>query len=234
MRDVIEALLAVQERDLRLQRLRQQLERIPKEQELARERLAHVEGEVAAAKSAIQENEIAIKNLELDVGTRRQSVTRLKQQQFETRKNEEYQAIGHEVDRYTKEVDELETRELELMEKGDQLAGALGEAGGAFEKTNAGVQEEIRALEDRATAFRSECESLEAERGALAPKVPADVFSIYERLLANRGAPVVVPISDSRQCNGCHVRVTPATMVRVQKGKELVQCENCSRILYPG
>ncbi|NNC87978.1 MAG: hypothetical protein HKN82_05895, partial [Akkermansiaceae bacterium] len=199
----------------------------------ARERLAKHDAEVAAAKTAIQENEIAIKNLELDIGTRRQTITRLKQQQFETRKNEEYQAINHEVSRYNGEVDELETRELELMENGDRLARELEAAESAYATTHAGVQDEIKALEERATKFRAEADGLEAERAGLAAEADPDLLSLYDRLLATRGAPVVVGITESRQCTGCHVRATPATMVRVQGGKELVQCENCSRMLYP-
>ncbi len=44
---------------------------------------------------------------------------------------------------------------------------------------------------------------------------------------------MVVQISSERQCEGCHVKATPATMVRVQARQELVNCENCGRILYP-
>ena len=124
----ITGLLSLQERDLRLQELRKELERIPQEQGLARERLAAHQQAVDDAKASLQENEVAIKGVELDVGTRRESITRLKQQQFETRKNEEYQALGVKVIHYTKEIDGLETRELELMERGDQLRNSLQEA----------------------------------------------------------------------------------------------------------
>ena len=54
----------------------------------------------------------------------------------------------------------------------------------------------------------------------------------YERLLKSRGAPVVVEVTSELSCTGCHVKVTPSTMVRVQTGKEIVSCENCGRILY--
>lgn len=225
-------LLQVQERDLRLQELRTQLERIPREQEQARTRLAQNQAAVDSAKAALQDNEIAIKNLELDIGTRKETVNRLKNQQFETRKNEEYQALGTEVTRYTGEIDELETRELELMEESDRLRGVLGEAESALAKTQEGVNEEIGVLEERATGFRAECEELEGQRTGLVAGLGETILSLYDRLLKLRGAPVVVQASPTRQCEGCHVRVTPATFVRVQGGQELVQCENCGRILF--
>ena len=103
----IVALQQDQQRDSRLQELHHQLERIPKEQDQARTRLAQNEAAVAEAKSALQHNEIAIKNLELEIETRKETIARLKKQQFETRKNVEYQAVGHEVLRYGGEVDGL-------------------------------------------------------------------------------------------------------------------------------
>lgn len=229
----IVGLLTLQERDLRLQELRKELDRIPREQEMAQSRLAQHQKAVLSAKSALQENEIAIKNVELDIGTRKETVSRLKTQQFETRKNEEYQALGTEVVRYTAEVDTLETKELELMELGDTLRSKLAEAEAALAITKGGVDEEVATLQKRSENFSREAESLEGERKQLLVGMEESIISIYDRLLKLRGAPVVVQITGERQCLGCHVKATPTTMVRVQTGKELVNCENCGRILYP-
>ena len=143
----ITGLLSLQERDLRLQDLRKELERIPKQQDLAKQRLAAHEKAVADAKAAVQENEVAIKGVELDIGARKESISRLKTQQFETKKNEEYQALGVKVAHYGEEIDDLETRELELMERGDQLKSLLAEAETAYGRTKGGVDEEVETLQ---------------------------------------------------------------------------------------
>ncbi len=229
----ITALLSLQERDLRLQELRKELKRIPMEQEMAGKRLAAHQAAVDDAKASLQENEVAIKGVELDIGTRKESISRLKTQQFETKKNEEYQALGVKVTHYSQDIDGLETRELELMEKSDELKTLLAEAETAYARTKGGVDEEVEMLQKRADQFSREAESLEGERKQLLVGIEEDTISIYERLLDKLGSPVVVEITRERQCLGCHVKATPATMVRVQAGKELVNCENCGRILYP-
>lgn len=229
----IEGLLKLQQRDTRLQELRKELERIPREKAQAESRLAQHEEAVDRAKASVNENEMAIKSVELDIETRKNSIARLKQQQFETRKNEEYQALGVKATHYSSEIDALETRELELMERGDELASTRAEAQAALATTREGVDEELAVLDKRTEVYRREVEKLEAERTELAAKLDEDVLSIYDRLLKLRGAPVVVQITGERQCLGCHVKATPATMVRVQSGRELVNCENCGRILYP-
>ena len=60
------------------------------------------------------------------------------------------------------------------------------------------------------------------------------VIELYNRLLKARGTNAVVSLSESGQCAGCHVKVTPATLIKVNADKEIVQCENCGRILFAG
>ena len=128
MHPTVEKLLIVQERDQKLRDHHKELARLPVEEEQAKTRLASDLAAVAAAKKAIQENEIAMKNLELDIDTRKNTIIRLKKQQFETRKNEEFAAIGTEITRYGDEVTKLEDAELELMERGETLAATLRDA----------------------------------------------------------------------------------------------------------
>lgn len=232
MRAEYVTLLTIQERDQRLQDIRTQLTRIPQDKELAATRLAQTKAAVATAKGAVQDNEMAIKTLELDGGTRRQTLLRLKNQQFETRKNEEFQALNHEIARYAKEVDDLETGELELMEKADLLRAALKDAELAMSTIQAGVDEEVRALDARVTAFEAEAVILEEERTTKASEVEEILFSLYSRLLSTRGTPALVALSDSGQCRGCHVKAISSVQARVRGEKELAQCENCGRILF--
>ncbi len=124
----IERLLVLQLRDKTIADLEADLKRIPSERDQARQRLNSSEAAVSSAKTALQEGEVAIKAVELDIETRKTTIGRLKQQQFETRKNEEYRALGTEVERYQQEIDDLETKELELMEESDILKSRLSAA----------------------------------------------------------------------------------------------------------
>ena len=120
----IESLLVLQDRDQRILALEEDMKRIPADKESAKNRLANDLASVANAKKAVQENEVAIKNVELDIGTRKNTLERLKVQQYETKKNDEFTALENETKRYNEEVDQLETTELELMEKADVLRAA--------------------------------------------------------------------------------------------------------------
>jgi predicted nucleic acid-binding Zn-ribbon protein len=228
----LEDLLAIQDQDIRIHQLHQELARNPKEQEGARHRLQTLLDTVAAAKTSVKENEVAIKGVELEVKTRKETILRLKNQQFETKKNEEYTTLGKEVIRYEGDVDALETKELELMEKSDELRLVLAGAEKALSGVQIGVEEEIKALQARADVSQTELEALESSRTAAMTEIPDTLSPQYERLLKSRGAPVVSAVSSDGMCSGCHVKVTPSVFVNVRNAKEPISCENCGRILY--
>ncbi|MDP0489822.1 MAG: C4-type zinc ribbon domain-containing protein [Verrucomicrobiota bacterium JB023] len=235
MLPVIERLLVLQLRDKELADLEADQKRIPQEKELAKMRLQSSESAVAQAKKAVQENEMAIKTLELDGETRKNTIGRLKTQQFETRKNEEFRAIGVEIEKYQAEIDDLETKELELMEAGDTLRDVLNEANDKLAKAKESVEEEISLLSRREETNNERLAELKEQRARAAAAVEdQEALELYERLLTSRGTNSIVSLAASGQCSGCHVKVTPSTLLRVNADKELVQCENCARILFPG
>ena len=227
----IQALLVLQDRDRRLRTLAVDLDRVPKDEARAKERLAGDEAAVRKAKEEVQANEVEIKKVELDVGTRKTTIARLKTQQFETRKNDEYQALGNEIVRYEKDVDGLETKELELMERADGLRSTLASAEQALAKTKGLVDEDLARLAERRKRVTAEATEVKAERDRLAANAPESLMPLYERLLKIKNGLAVVPVSGGK-CSGCHIKLVASTLVKVNSGTEGVQCESCGRLLY--
>ena len=227
----VEKLVIIQDRDLKINAIQKELDQLPLEEEDAREKLASDQKKVETAKLAGQENEVAMKNLELDIQTRQDSIAKLKVQQFETRKNEEFQAMGQEITNYEKEVRELEDQELELMESGEQLKSELSDAESGLASSQELVDEELADIETRRKNLQTEKGELQTLRDQEAGSVEPDTLDIYNRLLKSKGGLVVVPLEDG-QCKGCHVRVIKSTVIAVKSEKEITHCENCGRILY--
>lgn len=231
MLDEVRALLILQDRDRRLLALAKDLEKLPVDEARAKTKLAGDEAAVTRAHDAVVDCELRLKRLELDVGTRRTTIVRLKVQQFETRKNEEYQAIGHEIIRYEKEADDLETRELELMEEIDGKRAALKAAEAARAHTRTLIQEDLKSIAERRERMETERAEVTAERDALAAKVPADTLPLYHRLMKSKAGLALAPMRDGK-CEGCHMKLIASTVAAVHTGKEIARCEDCGRILY--
>jgi hypothetical protein len=227
----VRALLILQNRDRRLLALSKDLEKLPQDEARAKTKLAGDEAAVKNAHDALLDCELRLKRLELDAGTRRTTIQRLKIQQFETRKNEEYQALAHEVTRYEKEADDLETRELELMEEMDTLRSAQKAAEAARAHTRTLVEEDLQSITKRRERMEAERAELTAERDQLAAQVPEAILPLYERLMKSKAGLAVAPMHEGK-CGGCHMKLIASTVVAVQTGKEVTRCEDCGRILY--
>lgn len=231
MLDDIRALLILQDRDRRIATLVKDLGKIPQDEMRAKHKLAGDTAAVQQAKNALTDAELRLKRLELDAATRKTTIQRLKTQQFETRKNDEYTALGNEVIRYQNELDTLETRELEVMEELDQLRAGLAVAEAALAKTRNFVAEELAAISQRKSRLDQDLAELRQERQALSSSIPSNVLPIYEKLLKSKNGIAVAAVHDGK-CGGCHIKLIATTMVDLLAQQRIVHCESCGRILY--
>lgn len=231
MLNEIRALLVLQDRDRRLLRLGEDLQKLPRDEARARRQLAGDEAALKKAHEALMAAELIVKKHEMDAQTRRTTVIRLKQQQFETRKNEEFQAIAHEITRYEKDLDQLETVELEAMEEVDRLRAEQATAEAALAKTRALVEQDLAKITERGERIRAERAEVAAERERAAAAASEDLLPLYDRLMKTKNGMALAPLEEGK-CQGCHMKLIPSTVVAVQGGKELTRCEDCGRILY--
>jgi len=227
----LEQLLVLQDRQQKIRQIETEIDTVPLRRKSLEAQLAASVAGVETLKQKARQVEMDRKKLELDVGTRAESIARLKTQQYQTRKNDEFQAIGHEIERYQTEISKIEDDELELMVEADKIKADLAEE----EKKAAAVKESIARqtadLDEKSKALKSRLEELTKERADLAGKIDEDVLTRFERLFNSKGDAAVVAIEHG-VCTGCHMKVTTATAAEARAGKEIVSCENCGRILY--
>ncbi len=231
MQDEVRALLILQDRDRRLLALARDLEKLPQDEARARSKLASDEAAVVKSHQALLDCELRVKKIELDAETRRTTIKRLKLQQFETRKNEEFVALGHEIVRYEKDLDEFETKELEAMEEVDGFRRVQKAAEAARVETRKLVEEDLASISQRHSRMEADRIEIGAEREALLAKAPESVIPLYNRLMKTKAGLAIAPMRDGK-CEGCHMKLIASTVMKVQTGKEITQCEDCGRILY--
>ena len=231
MHPELEQLLVLQDRQQRIKQIETEIGTVPLQKKSLEAQLAASVAAVEVLKQKARHVEMDRKKLELDVGTRAETISRLKTQQYQTRKNDEFQAIGHEIERYENEIRKIEDEELELMVQADKIKEDLGEE----EQTAAAVSESVAGqtndLEAKSTTLQSRLEELIEERAEIAGKIEEDLLSRFERLFKSKGDAVLVAL-EHEVCTGCHMKVTAQTAHRVKAGREIVSCENCGRILY--
>ena len=227
----IEQLLILQDRDRKIRTLKAELKLAPAERKELEERLAAGSRQLDAAKLKGREIEVERKKLENEAQSKRDTIAKYQTQKFQTRKNEEFQALTNEITRYEGEVRLLEDRELELMEQAEAQKAVISEAEKHATATKAQVARLLEALDGKLKTIDVQLRELEAERGRLATEFDEDLLDTYSRLFSSKGDSAVVPLEHD-VCMGCHMKVTAASAARVKARREIVHCEQCGRILY--
>ena len=231
MLPAIEKLLILQDRDRKILSVRDELTRIPHER-------AELTGKTSSAQTALDQAKLKVKQieserkkLELDVEAQKQLIEKYSLQQFQTKKNEEYRALAHEIDMCKEVIVKLEDQQLELMEQGEAVQKQVVATTQRFNEVKRNFDARLADLAGLEKNLQAELAEIETNRHDLAAAVDETFRDRYERLFKNKGQTAVVGIQHS-VCGGCHMALNRQVVVQCQAAQDLVTCPNCGRILY--
>jgi len=231
MLDVIQKLLILQDRDKSIIRINAELTHIGPERAGLHARIARAQHALEAAKLKLRQLEADRNKLELEVAAKKQLIEKYSIQQFQTKKNEEYRALAHEIENCRAAIVKIEDEELNLMEGIDSAQKEAAAASRESEDAKRMAEKQISDLGGREESLRKELATLEADRENLADAVEENARSKYERLLRNKRDKVLVGVAHS-VCGGCHMQLPPQIILSCQGHQDIVACPNCGRILY--
>lgn len=229
----LEKVLILQERDARRRALDGQLKAVPGEIALVEQKIASEKAAIETAKAEWNSLESSKKLLETEIGSAETMLAKYKTQQSQVRKNDEYQALGHEIETKEMQISEMEGRELELMYAIDEAKKKFVAAEAELKQQITGHRARIAALKERATSLESELAGVVQEFEAARTPLEAMVLRLYDRI-AVRSMPVCVPIHGGK-CGGCHLKVS-SEVESGARGKsadgQLATCDQCGRLVY--
>ena len=231
MNPTIEALLVLQERDARVAALSGELDSLPNQMAAVDAEIAARTAKFDALKNSTRQIESDRKKLDLDVESKKTAISRYKAQQQQTRKNEEFAALNHEIEHTEKEISALEDSELELMEAYDKGLSAVAAAQKDLLQFQEKAKQKKTDLEKRSAVVAAELIDAQEKQAASEKTVPEDVLPRYRRILKSKGNVAVVPVHGGA-CGGCHMKLTPQTVITARAGEHLVSCDNCGRLVY--
>src|ERR1700729_1710609 len=135
MLETIEKLLVLQDRDRKIHRVQQELAQIAPERENLRSRASTTQTQLDAAKSRVKHIESERKQRDLEVEAKKTQIEKYANQQLQTRKNEEYKALAHEIEMAKDVIFKIEDAQIVLMEQAEveqkEVTRATAEAAAA-------------------------------------------------------------------------------------------------------
>jgi len=223
-------LYKLQQLDLELQEKQQELNEV--ENQLSDNKaLVAAESKAASQKEQLEDAKRKEKSSEWELEDLQEKVRQIDSKLYSGKTKDPKELVNLE-----KEDKGLKSQ---IRTKEDALLGLMSQVEEieAKVKTTAEELERLkREWEQRQETFRpkkSEIETmlakLRGDRNGLAQQIDSEAFNIYERIRLTRGQ-AVVKVEKGR-CLGCHITV-PTSQWQKAKAGDLIQCNNCSRILY--
>src|SRR5262245_59411782 len=240
----VDALIPVQQLDAEIHRLRVQVQRRPKELAASEQKLTRVQEVLEAMRAEIKALKLDAAKRETSVKEFDDKINKLLVQMNMAKKNDEYQAFQKEISGFKADKQRVEDGLLDFMyqleEKGKLEKVREGEvkvAEGEFAEAKKRVDAEVAELNRQLGGV----ESRRKEAGSGTEK---ESLSLYERRLKAKDdgvalAPIMrySAVEDKGVvkywgCGGCSMGVTSQDANELKRGKELVKCRSCSRLLY--
>lgn len=228
-------LLQLQELDLKIEAIKAREVEIPKQKgkfDIHRKRLA---AELVERDKVVKDLVLEQRSCESEIEQKQTQIKKYDQQLLGVKKNEEYQALLHEIDMIKKQIGLKEERILAIMIELDDAKARLEADKTRINAEVAGIDRQCAEIDAELAVAVREREVLERERIPVAEKVDANLMARYKRIrLSKKTGAAVVPLN-GEACSGCHMRVPPQVVNEVLAGDLLHACHYCGCLLFhPG
>lgn len=223
-------LYKLQQFDLELQKKQQELNEV--ENQLSDNKaLVIAESKVASQKEQLEDITRKQKSSEWELEDLQEKVRQIESKLYSGTTKDPKELVNLE-----KEVKGLKNQ---IRTKEDALLGLMSQVEEIEAKVKTTTEELARLKREwdqRQETFgpmKSEIKTvlakLRGDRNGLAKQIDSEAFNIYERIRLTREQ-AVVKVERGR-CLGCHITV-PTSQWQKAKAGDLIQCNNCNRILY--
>ena len=231
MNQTAKQLLQLQEKDEKIDHLRQIIDSVPDEQKRLHDTLADAEGQVEAAKTAAQQVQSQIDALETDVQACNQRIEELQNRSLQVKKNDEYRSILSAIDKEKEKISAAEDKELELMDKAEEAKAEHADKVKDRDAAVARIKSQEDDLAKRNENCQAQIEVIQKERDEIAKGIDQDIYRRYQRLRKqpNIHRPVAPVTKDA--CGNCYLQLTREVTNKAGADHD-VSCGNCGAILY--
>ena len=223
---------------VRLQEVHLAIGHLHAEVDGAPQRLAELEVQLQSNRHGVESARESIddvtknrRGFERDVEALRVKLSKYRDQLMQVKTNTEYQAMLHEIGFVEGQIREKEDLILECMVEVDDLEESLAAAKKDFEQKRQEMESQKKEIEAFIDQSRGKLSELGDELKAIESQLPREYLDRYHRIASARGGVAVVPVTN-QSCEACHVRIRPQVLAEIRAGREIILCENCSRILY--
>ena len=228
----IEKLLIVQDRDVAVQKIEQELARIPQERGALEGHITAEKANIEAASHALKEKEVERSELDTEIKSKEEAIARFRTQQLEVKKNDEYRALTHQIEQTEQEISDLEERGIELLLEIDETSETFQEEKATIDARIVEEKNQISLLSEREVNLKASIDEAKAAVETARSVVEENYLSHYDRVKKLSKRPPYVVRIEAHKCGGCHLRVSNEVNGSALVAGDPHFCDQCARMVY--
>jgi len=231
LRETLMLLCDLQEKDIKIETLKNKLEDLPKFAEHKKQQLSTAKKEFDNRKETYVKLNSLKKEKESLLVSKESLIAKYTTDLNNVKSNDVYKSCLLEIEKAKADKSVIEDEILQLMEDIDKETVNLKQYEADLKKTESEINGEIKNIEDSSLNMRQEIEKMKTERDSFSKSININILSQYERIRENRNG-IGLSLVDGDSCGACNMVIRPQLINQATKCKELVYCDNCSRILF--
>jgi predicted nucleic acid-binding Zn-ribbon protein len=230
MHSDLQKLLQLDEIERELTRLRAEVAALPRRTGEIEAKLAGVRADVERTRKALKDIETARRQREADIQNLQQKISKYRDQMLAVKTNQEYKALGSEMNFAEQEIRLIEDKILEGMLETESRERDLRTAEAAQKLQQAEVEKEKSHARRCTEEDQKRIAELSPQRDALRAAVNPDLVHHYDRVFKLRGSALAE--ARDQMCLACHVQLRPQVFLDAMTTDDVITCDSCSRLLY--
>lgn len=228
----LESIFALQKKDRRLIKIMREIRDIPRRKSEIEAQLDGSRQKLATALDSKKHTEALLRDVELEIESLKDKITRYKNQQMEAKTNDQYRAFVKEIGVVESEIKALEDKEIRLMEDLEQGRAIVADCEERLKTEKTGIADELAELDERTADLNAQLDSLKDDRKRAAALCDKALLQRYTRIMNNKKDYGVVLVESGGHCGGCHMKLPPQVIHDARNPTKIVGCNFCGRIVY--
>ncbi len=225
------ALRTLQKQDRRLTVLERKLAAIPARVKELNGDLQALEHMLDNERGKLEETRAFQARQESQLAEEEDHVRQGKARLGQVKNTREYNATKREIDS-TREMMNARTKKIaELKSAVAETEARIAKMDGALQGLRAQAESENARLQADQAKYERAIAKSQKSRSKLTSGVSKSILRNYERIRRRTGSLAFVPAHRER-CTACKMVIPHIIYTQLLKGKEILPCESCSRLLY--
>lgn len=231
MKEDIKKLIDLQDLDSKIDAAQAEINSVPLYIEKNRLLIQQIKSGLEEEKKKLISIQLKKKDKEIELASQEEKIKKSEKELNTIKSNDTYRAILNEIENIKKCMSQIEDEILNLMEETDLCSKELKNHEIKSKQNEQELETEILKLENDLQEFNKQLNLEINKKEEFSKQLSGELLSHYNYVRNKKTSKVLAAIIGDA-CGGCNTLLTQKVINDVLKGKDLISCESCARILY--